>query len=206
MGTRHLICIVVDGRFATAQYGQWDGYPGGQGADIVKWLRGTTPEEMEVFKTHARAAKVLDPKEYDRRWTACGHDGGRFVSMDISGRFKGQWPHLSRDHGSNVLNYFLETAEPEALDQDPSFAADSLFCEWAYVLDLDNLALEVYAGFQKEAHTEGRFHDLPYLPPEHRKDAEQEYFPVRLVGKWKFDDIPEDWQKQVSPPDEEDEE
>lgn len=34
MGTRHLICVYYKRRFAIAQYGQWDGYPGGQGLTI----------------------------------------------------------------------------------------------------------------------------------------------------------------------------
>ena len=38
MGTRHLICVVSDGDYKVAQYGQWDGYPSGQGAAILEFL------------------------------------------------------------------------------------------------------------------------------------------------------------------------
>lgn len=38
MGTRHLIEVVVDGQIKVAQYGQWDGYPSGQGVDVLKFL------------------------------------------------------------------------------------------------------------------------------------------------------------------------
>ena len=31
MGTRHMIGVVKDGIPRIAQYGQWDGYPSGQG-------------------------------------------------------------------------------------------------------------------------------------------------------------------------------
>lgn len=31
MGTRNLTCVVLDGEFKVAQYGQWDGYPEGSG-------------------------------------------------------------------------------------------------------------------------------------------------------------------------------
>ena len=39
MGTRHLTCVVKDGDYKVAQYGQWDGYPSGQGIDILTFLR-----------------------------------------------------------------------------------------------------------------------------------------------------------------------
>lgn len=34
MGTRHLIKVKYKGEIKVSQYGQWDGYPDGQGLDI----------------------------------------------------------------------------------------------------------------------------------------------------------------------------
>jgi len=31
MGTRHLICAKINNEYKLSQYGQWDGYPSGQG-------------------------------------------------------------------------------------------------------------------------------------------------------------------------------
>lgn len=33
MGTRNLTAVYIDGEYKVAQYGQWDGYPEGPGAD-----------------------------------------------------------------------------------------------------------------------------------------------------------------------------
>lgn len=38
MGTRHLIAAKVDGEYKLAQYGQWDGYPEGQGVAVLDFL------------------------------------------------------------------------------------------------------------------------------------------------------------------------
>jgi len=38
MGTRNLTMVISDGKTKIAQYGQWDGYPSGQGADILAFL------------------------------------------------------------------------------------------------------------------------------------------------------------------------
>ncbi len=39
MGTRNLTCVYLDGKCKVAQYGQWDGYPEGQGVTCLNFLR-----------------------------------------------------------------------------------------------------------------------------------------------------------------------
>lgn len=41
MGTRHLICVQHNNEYKVAKYGQWDGYPSGQGAGILEFLKGS---------------------------------------------------------------------------------------------------------------------------------------------------------------------
>ncbi|EGP83674.1 unnamed protein product [Zymoseptoria tritici ST99CH_3D1] len=41
MGTRHLILVWYKGKWHIAQYGQWDGYPGGQGMTVFRFLTNT---------------------------------------------------------------------------------------------------------------------------------------------------------------------
>ncbi|KAL9617778.1 MAG: hypothetical protein Q9160_007432 [Pyrenula sp. 1 TL-2023] len=38
MGTRHLICVYHNNSWVLVQYGQWDGYPPGQGNQILLFL------------------------------------------------------------------------------------------------------------------------------------------------------------------------
>jgi hypothetical protein len=38
MGTRHLIKVIYNKETKVAQYGQWDGYPDGQGLTILNFL------------------------------------------------------------------------------------------------------------------------------------------------------------------------
>lgn len=35
MGTRNLTCVVLDGKYVVSSYGQWDGYPSGQGKQFL---------------------------------------------------------------------------------------------------------------------------------------------------------------------------
>ena len=50
MGTRHMIAVVSDDKYRVAQYGQWDGYPSGQGVGVLGFL---TNGNLEALKRNA---------------------------------------------------------------------------------------------------------------------------------------------------------
>lgn len=85
------------------------------------------------------------------------------------------------------------------------FIYDSLFCEWGYIINLDTNMLEVYKGFQGAKHTDGRYADgkpKPYTP--HYEGASTLY-PCRLIAEFPLDDIPDNWLKDWTSDDEDDE-
>ena len=55
MGTRHLILVYYKGQYHIAQYGQWDGYPGGQGVTVLHFV--SDPAKL------AKLTAVLDAGE-----------------------------------------------------------------------------------------------------------------------------------------------
>lgn len=182
MGTRHLISIYQDGEVKLAQYGQWDGYYGGQGDAIVSFLRAV---DLDAFKGQVRKSRMLSREEVRDLWVAAGAEpDAQFVNMEVSKRFKEANPQLFRDSGSDTLAYIMEAEEPLLAPDSTAFAADSLFCEYAYVIDLDTMVFEVYLGFQEEPHEEGRFHGLP---------RDGDYYPVKIVAKFELADIPSRW-------------
>ena len=184
MGTRHLTCVVKDGKFKVAQYGQWDGYLSGQGENIADFVirRLQTPEGLETFKKRVDEAVEVDEDHVSKCWAEFGVTDG--ATMDQSEKFQEKYAHLSRDFGARILDYvFVNKNAQVYLSQE--FAGDSLFCEWCYVLDLDNDVLEIYKGFNKEPVPEGeRFHGYEEGPNE-------KYKPVRLWHKVALSDIDE---------------
>jgi hypothetical protein len=73
------------------------------------------------------------------------------------------------------------------LQLDVDFGADSLFCEYAYVLDMDNNVLEFYRGFQKKPHGCGRWATMPVVRPEDK----EKYYPIKLMFSIPFSEIKE---------------
>ena len=199
MGTRNLTCVVADGEFKVAQYGQWDGYPSGQGATVYRFLKANA-DRLDEFKALVSSLPVVTDADLENRWVECGKDpDSGWATIAVSSLFGERYPHLSRDCGAFVLELIL-AGEVDCVKLEQSFAASSLFCEWAYVLDLDRNVLEVYEGFVKEPHEGQRFSSLP-------RDEEEEYYPIKLLREFPFAELPatvEEYIEILEPAEEED--
>lgn len=178
MGTRHLIAVQIDGEYKVAQYGQWDGYIEGQGVDLLEFLLGLGGD-YELLKKKIRKCSFLTPDEIDTINDSIDSDG------DINGvSWTKVYPHLSRDMSAKVLPYILKKGGLK-LHNHIGFAGDSLFCEWAYVIDFDKNTFEVYKGFNKTPLSEvERFYDIAI-----DSDANG-YFQVRFVKSYDLCKLP----------------
>lgn len=166
MGTRNLTAVFMDGEYKVAQYGQWDGYPSGQGVTILDFLKNT---QKFAFKNKLKNVRFLSKQEL----------------IEIDSKHGADWiniyPHLSRDVGGEILQAIMDGAKE--LKNSISFAGESLFCEYAYVIDLDNDTFEVFEGFNKKELDEfERFYSF--------KKVHDDYCQVRLVHKFDLDKLP----------------
>jgi hypothetical protein len=155
MGTRNLTMAILDGELKVAQYGQWDGYPIGQGATICKFLQET---DIPKFKKTLKKVKFIrdDIEEQDPKLTQ----------------------EFSRDTGAEILTLIRDRGIKRLIDSS-GFAADSLFCEYAYVLNFDTEVLEVYRGFNL---SNLEPHDRFFYLREYDKKSDG-YEPIKL---WKM--------------------
>lgn len=145
MGTRHLTIVKADNKVKVAQYGQWDGYPTGQGLNIAEFLKVV---DLKKFKKQVLKLGVWTDKEIDEAYKKHGHKGGEWVSMDISDKVKEEFPELSRDYGSGILQLIHE-GKVKKVVLNESFKEDNLFCEYWYEIDLDEETISVHGGVGK---------------------------------------------------------
>ena len=185
MGTRHLTIVFDAGEYRVAQYGQWDGYPEGAGIKILRFLR----DEMDEFKFRTRLSRFNFVDEYDNKITK------RIDKAFEKGIGSYVFPEFSRDTGCDILPMIQNgTATTRYLGNRIDFAADSLFCEWAYVVDFNHRTFEVYHGFNKTPLEENdRFYFLnDKADPSHMLANGGMFYPVKLAATFNLDNLPED--------------
>ena len=85
MGTRHIQTVInKDGVVKVSQYGQWDGYPDGQGIDILDFLLNA---DLEKYQEEVN--KLREITEEDKKL------------LEVN-NWKELYPHMSRDCGAEV--------------------------------------------------------------------------------------------------------
>ena len=134
MGTRGLIGHKMGG-VLHAVYNALDSYPSCLGREVAafisdinagnKWedLKNALAKVVYVSPDDVRRLIRLNKKKY----------GELFESRD------------GMEYYCNIIDCTLEY-----YPDDSQFLNDSLFCEWAYILNLDENKLEIYKGFQRK--------------------------------------------------------
>ena len=175
MGTRNLIAVQKGGKYKVAQYCQWDGYPKYQGIKVLTFAR-----KLESIKFRSEFEDKVESTEI----ASIGYINGIMKAVPDWNKSN---PEFSSDTGAKILPLIMQSPPGLKLQNEISFAKDSLFCEWAYVLDLDNGTFECYKGFNRSPLTEkDRFYFDNY--------CYDGYYGVRLVdgAKWDLNDLPTD--------------
>lgn len=191
MGTRNLTCVYLDGQYKIAQYGQWDGYPEGQGATCLEFLREKM--NLPLFKERLRAVSFIDKDKIHKIFTAFGGKENGIISMEDHDKLYQVFPEFHRDTGAKILEMVQndELLTPYVVN-DLDFAANSLWCEWCYVVDFDKNTFEVYCGFNTEPLTEDdRFFFLADKEDLESKGSDgKQFHGVKLAKSYDLNNLP----------------
>lgn len=200
MGTRGAFGVII-GEQEKIGYNQFDSYPSGKGIENLRWLREQVAQGIGVVKQQAIDCRLVDdsskPTLRDIKALAGATD------LNVSRQSTDDWYCLTRNtHGD--IGAMLQSGY---IYDNHLFPLDSLFCEWAYIVDFDRDVFEMYVGFQKELPKRGRWAGRPTAEEdvqayrhhiewckENNRDPWQppvsEYKAVELIGSWPFSDLP----------------
>lgn len=154
MGTRAAYGFIIDGQ-EKITYNHGDGYLDGLGLDLLKQLRGVWLEYMK--ETVKNVVLIKDPEEI----VTDEYIINELADYAASNRgTPGSWYSLLRGSQGDIVCYACDEPLKYMID-NKDFLYDSLFCEYAYIINFDTETFEFYKGFNKNPEAAGRYAKLP---------------------------------------------
>ena len=124
-------------------YNHFDSYPTGLGQTIKKFIRSHSIKELEKIASKIRVVKgdsIPTPAQI--------RECEKFTDLGVSKQSTEEWYCILRDSQGEPESYVK--GKLRYMIDSKAFIKDSLFCEYAYIINLDTKKLEIYLGFQKE--------------------------------------------------------
>lgn len=171
MNTRGAVGFRINGQDKVT-YNHSDSYPSYLGAKVAEFIRKTS--DAELFHIAERIRLVSDetpptPEEMVK-YSVYGDE-------EVGNQTLNEWYCLLRETQGDLTPY-----RDDGLDvmiDSSSFLLDSLFCEYAYIINVDTNELEFYTGYNKRK-GKGRYGA--------EKD-ENGYYGVRLMESIPFNRV-----------------
>lgn len=167
MGTRGAYGLRKNGKDKIT-YNHFDSDPDWLGKAIVEFIQ-TTPVE-EIKKIFDKLVMVDDAASPAPRTAKLYQES---LNSSVGGGTKLTWYNYLRG-GQGNLSFYKDKKHIHMIDSH-EFIKDSLFCEYAYIINLDTEQLEFYTGFNKNKGANGRYAKL------HSQDRDSDYLGVALA-------------------------
>lgn len=146
---------------------------------VVQYLVKNTKEQLKEL-----AESLVMVQEGDKPSEDEIKDLGKYYDSGVNGGSLEDYYALLRDTQGNPWCY-VEDSELKVMIDGKGFLRDSLFCEWAYIINLDENVLEIYKGFVKSAPVNSRYYD------KEKTNRRGGYFPVELDETIPFETLNE---------------
>jgi len=172
MGTRGAWGFIKDG-VEKVTYNHYDSDPPYLGKSVVEFIQ-TCEKEKEDFQKLFSKIKLVDiSKTPTKKEIERGVKLGLTIDTD-----KPDWYWFLHDMQDDL--HILRKVK--RMIDNKTFLEDSLFCEYAYIINLDTNMLEIYQGFNKDPEAPGRY-------AKRRGSENREYYGVALKDEIPLDTI-----------------
>ena len=157
MSTRGLYGIRKNG-VDKCTYNHSDSYPSWLGRKVLEFCANNTVDDLSKFFDRIELVNE-DEKPTQEQIKKCVEAG--YYNKSVSTKSTEDWYCLLRNLQGNFDEYqkLIDNNEETTIFMTDSvlFIKDSLFCEYAYIINLDDEVLEFYEGYQKEAQKGNRY-------------------------------------------------
>jgi hypothetical protein len=178
MGTRGSVGVIYQEKEKLG-YNQFDSYPDGLGKDILNIVTKINREnEWSILKD--RISKLKNVGEREIMDTRIMEKYKKYSDLSVSEqKLSDPYCLFRKIQGVDWIEK-VYSGDLEDYPLNNEFIKDSLFCEYAYLINLDTMKLEFYSGFQESPQKDNRFGQTI---------NEDGYYPCRLVGLFDISDI-----------------
>ena len=170
MGTRGLWGFRKNGH-SIAVYHHFDSYPEGLGYSFSEFLKKNSNEKLSrmfdnIVEIDSSVPPTEEQKDYCTQMLWC--------NLSVSSRSSDDWYCLLRDtQDPENWQFAVDHEKTVYVDNYINFIKDSLFCEYAYIYDIDSEILGFYKGFQ-------------HIPQESNpygcEPDDDGYYPCKIIG------------------------
>lgn len=188
MSTRGALGFKLNEKYYVA-YNHFDSYPKGLGQEVVD-IVSSIVKEKGLKKLKNNVAKIRLVNEQD---TPTINDIEKYkhsANTDVDNKSFDSWYCLLRQTQGSEMIVQVYTHNLDVMIDNFDFLKNSLSCEYAYIINLDNDTLELYEGFNHEPQKDN---PLPIKQIVFETINNNDYYPVRYLGSFKLDSIPKDW-------------
>jgi hypothetical protein len=176
MGTRGLYGFRKNG-IDKLTYNHFDSYPDCLGGTMVEFCKTTSLKEMnEIFDKIVLVLEHTVPTQTQVKECI------EYYDSNVSVGSPEDWYCLLRGAQGNPNVY--KHGFKYMIDSH-NFIEDSLFCEYAYIINLDEECLEFWVGFQKEPDYDNRYGTETH-------DNMDKYYPCKMIGEYSFECLKEE--------------
>ena len=199
MGTRGAVGFKLNDEYKVT-YNHFDSYPSGLGEEVIAFINKVV-EESGLDKLKANVKKLKLVTEEQNATPAQIKKYEKYSDKNVSsGDLKEYYVLLRQVQGADGLEEIYK-GDLDIMIDGLEFLKDSLFCEYAYIINLDTNCVELYRGFNEKPQEDN---PLPFKQTTRRED--DSYYPVRYVGAVPLGRIPDNWADPLMDEDEDEDE
>ena len=156
-------------------YNHSSSYPEYLGRNVLEFIQGETLESLTTI-----AQSIVLVNEEEKPTAEQINECQQWANLGVGNQSVDDWYCLLRGTQGNLSVY--KTGLKYMIDSS-GFLINSLFCEYAYIINLNNNTLEFYTGYNKKARkSKGRYAKKGY-------DDNSGYYGVVLVEKFPLETV-----------------